>query len=148
MAVGRGGDELLGHARPEVREAIDRQGFEQFERAGSANIEIVHVMRLIEQPDRLVPCLYFALPVGELAGDGAVRKGPAGHVAQQVDGVADALDRDLQALDGIDAHDLSAPLGSSVARSGDWLPRPWDEVERTTPHLPSRSAEKVRGTHT
>ena len=85
------GDKLLGLIDLEILEAIDTQIGEQFERIGTLDIEIGHVVGLVEKSAGFPPGTLFVSPVGELGTHH--RKGIWSYlrIAQQFNWTPDGL---------------------------------------------------------
>jgi hypothetical protein len=90
-AVVVAGDELLRLIHLEVLERVDAEIREQLQRVRSLDVQIRHVMRLVEQRTRLSPRPLFVAPVGELRPDHRERVRPRLRMAQQLNGIAGGL---------------------------------------------------------
>jgi hypothetical protein len=80
-------NELLGAVDREVREAVDREVGQELHRVRTLDVEVDHVVRLIEEHGGLAPRGLLVTPVREFAGHHRVNVGPDLRVAKQVDGV-------------------------------------------------------------
>ena len=84
VTVGIAGDELLGLVDLEILEAVDAEIGEHLERVGTFDIQIRHVVRLIEKRAGLAPGTLLISPVGELVLHHGKRIGPDLRIAQTV----------------------------------------------------------------
>jgi hypothetical protein len=91
------GYELLSLIDAKVLEGVDAEIGENFERVGALDVQIRHVMRLIEQCAGLAPGPLFIPPVGELMLDHREGIGPYLGIAQHLDRASGGLYRVLQA---------------------------------------------------
>ena len=85
------GNELLDLVDGEILEGVDAEVGEQFDDIRALEIDVRHVVRLIEQGGGLAPGALFVPPVGELGGDLGIDIGPDLRIAQQINRTADAL---------------------------------------------------------
>jgi hypothetical protein len=83
--------ELLGAVRHEPSEAVRTEMREQLQGIGSADEQLRHVVRLVEQDRRFTPRPLLVPPVGELTRHDRIHVGADRRIAQQLDGVAGAL---------------------------------------------------------
>ena len=65
VAVGGAANELLGLVDLEIFEAVDAEVGEYFQGVGSFDVQIGHVVRLIEQRAAVAPGLLLISPIGE-----------------------------------------------------------------------------------
>ncbi len=84
-------DELLGLVHREVLEAVDAEVGEQPDRVRALDLQVEHVMGLVEERTRLLPRDLLVPPVRELAGHGGIDVRPDLRVARHLDGAADRL---------------------------------------------------------
>jgi hypothetical protein len=66
VAVVVDGDELLRHVDRKFRDAVDGELADHFQRVGTFDVEIRHVVRLIEQDRGAAPSLLLVAPIREL----------------------------------------------------------------------------------
>ena len=98
VAVVVHGDELLRLADLEVLERVDAERGEELDDVRPLDVEVGHVVRLVEQRRRLTPGDLLVHPIRELARDARVDVRPDLGVPGHVHGVAGRLDLCLQAL--------------------------------------------------
>ncbi len=96
VAVVVAGDELLGLADLEARERVDAEVGEQADDVRAFEVEVGHVVRLVEERGGLAPRDLLVHPVRELARDGRVDIRPDLRVARHLDRAADRLQLLLQ----------------------------------------------------
>jgi hypothetical protein len=84
-------DELLRLVHGEGLEAVHAGGLEQLQRIGALDVEVGHVVRLVEETARLPPGVLLVAPVRELGGDLRVHVGPDLRVAGELHRIPDAL---------------------------------------------------------
>jgi hypothetical protein len=89
-------DVLLRHPHRVVRGAVDRRRGDQVDRAGAAQHQVHHVVRLVVEHDGLAPGALLAAPVRELGRDDRVDVGADLRVAQQLDGAVGRVEDFLQ----------------------------------------------------
>jgi hypothetical protein len=80
-------DELLGAVDGEVREAVDREVRAQLHCVGALDVDVDHVVRLIEQHGALPPCGLLVAPVRKFARYDGVDVSADARIAQKVDGI-------------------------------------------------------------
>ncbi len=95
------GHELLGHVHREVGHAVDPDALDQLQRIRALEVEVHHVVRLVEQHRRLPPRLLLAPPVRELVGHDRVDVGAGLRVAQELGRV---FVRVQDVLEGLGTH--------------------------------------------
>ena len=122
QAVPVHGHEVLGLADRVVVDPVDPEVLEQPQRVRTGDEQVVHVVRLVEQGDRLAPGALLGHPVRVL-GCPVERHGRDARIPEQIDGIA---------------RRSSAPCSDSVT---DPLPSPW--ARRCGPAAASRCS---RGT--
>jgi hypothetical protein len=91
------GDELLRLIDPEIPEAVDSEIREHFESVAALDIQVRHVMGLVEERARLAPRALFVSPVRELGAHHRKGVGSDLRVSQQLYGTAGALQYVFQA---------------------------------------------------
>ena len=85
MAVVVAGDELLGLVDGKIVKAVDGKVREQSERVGSLDVEIRHVVRLVEETRCLAPGALLVAPVREFARHARIDIRADLRVAREVD---------------------------------------------------------------
>ena len=89
-------DELLGHVDREVRDAVDREVADQLEGVGTLDVEVGHVVRLIEQHGRATPGELLVAPVAELLDDARHDRRRGLRLPQQLDRISGSGDGFLE----------------------------------------------------
>ena len=69
LAAGIAGDKLFSLVGPVALDAVDTQIREQLQYVWNLNIEIGHIVRLVEQGTAFLPGTLFVCPVGKLRGN-------------------------------------------------------------------------------
>ncbi len=90
------GDELLRLVDGEALEAVDAELREQRDDIGALDVQVGHVVRLVEQRAGLPPGALLVAPVGELTRHLRIDIRPDLRVARQLDGAADRAQHVLQ----------------------------------------------------
>ena len=94
IAVVVAGHELLGLVDGEILKAVDGEIGQQSEGVRAFDVQVRHVVRLVEEAARRAPCMLLVAPVGELARIPRVHVRPDLRVAREVDrapGLQDVL---------------------------------------------------------
>jgi hypothetical protein len=91
-------DKLLRRVDAEVVERVDAEPCEHLERVAAFDVEVRHVVRLIEQRAGLTPRTLLVAPVSELARHDRERVRPDLRVAQHVDRALRGPDRVFETL--------------------------------------------------
>ena len=84
-------DELLRLVRREVLERVDAEMGEELDRVRALDLEVEHVVRLVEERGRLAPGHLLVPPVRELGRHRRIDVRPDLRVARHLDGAADGL---------------------------------------------------------
>ena len=100
VAVVVAGDELFRLIDLEVLEAVDAEIREELQRVGALDVEVGHVVRLVEQRAALAPRALLVAPVRELGPNHRKGIGPDLRIAQQVDRALRTFQGGLQAVVG------------------------------------------------
>src|SRR5688572_32189131 len=100
VAIGCGRDVLLGLVDHPAFAGVDHRVAEQLQRIRAAEIEVHHVVRLVEQHRRMLPGPLLGAPVGELGRDHRIDVGAELRVAQHLDDVALAGEQLFQVFGG------------------------------------------------
>jgi hypothetical protein len=88
VAAVAAGNELLRAIDREVREAVDGEVGRELDGIRPLDVDVDHVVRLIEQHRRLAPRCLLVAPVRELRGHYRVDVGADARVAQKIDWIA------------------------------------------------------------
>src|SRR5690606_19933356 len=97
VTVVRDGNVLLGLVDAEVCEAVDRRLGEQLQRVRAFDVEVHHVMGLIEEHARLTPRALLVAPVRELGGNHRINIGTDLRIPKQINGIPYRLQQIFQA---------------------------------------------------
>ena len=98
VAVVVDGDELLGHVDGEFRNAVDGELADQLQRIGALDVQVGHVMRLVEQNRGPAPGQLLVAPVRELRHHARHDRRLSLRFPQQLDRAAGFLDRLFEIL--------------------------------------------------
>ena len=113
VAVVVAGHELLGLVHGEVLEGVHAERREQPDHVGALDVEVGHVVRLVEKGRGLAPGDLLVSPVRELARHRRVDVRSDLRVTGQLDGATDCVKQVLEAL-----HLRSSSRQGKAARSG------------------------------